>query len=368
MIALWRDIRHAARGLRRAPGFTLGTSLSEAMHEWSYNSTFCNEAIQRIESFPGVMGAGAVMGLPLSQQQIPSSITVEGRPLPEAERPTARIRVISDNYFLVMGIPLRGGRHFTPADSRHPIGHTDAAIINATMARELWPNENALGKRFSTVAGDERGIEVIGIVGDVRYGGLDTPVGYDVYFPERLFPQAEITLVVRTEDEPRAYVRGVAAEILAANDNAIITDTRTMTELSVESVAGERFAPALFFAFSAVALSLAAAGLYALVSIAASLRRRELAIRSALGAERRILSNLILRRAVVSVVLGLSAGVLLSHGFARLLASVFVSVSAAEGTTLLVSVLPLAGVAVIACSMSAWKAMRAEPASVLQHD
>ena len=193
-----------------------------------------------------------------------------------------RLRVVSPEYFSVMQIPVVSGRTFGPRDGDGEIGRPRVAVVSRSFADRFWPGEHAIGKHVGP-----RGVwrPVVGVVGDVRYSGLESDPTLDVYLPQALFPQAAITLMVRTGSDPLRAVPAVRAKVRDVDADAFVTDIRTMEQVVAASQAQRRATTLLVMAFGLLALVLAIAGVYSVVSEAVIQRRREMAIRAALGSE-----------------------------------------------------------------------------------
>lgn len=364
-----------ARVLGIDPGFnrqrvlSMTVSLPEAQYEWQRNSTFCHEVVDRVNVLPGVIRAGAIRGVPLEETRFDVYVFVEGSPnVPLVQRPLARIRVIGPGYFETMEIPLIAGRFFDERDDVGEIGHTDAILINQTMAEQFWPGEEALHRRIRLASSDYEPSEVIGIVRDVRYERLEEPPRPEVYYPDALFPQDTISLVVRTELDPNSLAAMIHQEVRRIQPDVIVTGVRTMDEVVDASVADRRFAAVLLTAFSLVAFVLAVAGTYGVVACSVAERKRELGIRLALGAQPGKVLVMIVRQGVVLCLTGLVIGLGLAWAGTRLLNAFLWGVEPTDLRTYLLATLLLAGVSTAASLFPAWRAVRANPTMVLREE
>ena len=216
------------------PGFdpenrlTMQISLPLFKHEWKHNSIFCNDVIRRVRNLPGVFDAGAILGLPMGGSALLVTLSVEGRPeIRATDLPPIYIRVVTDEYFETMGIPLIQGRKFNETDAIGEIGVNRTAIISKTMAERCWPGKNPVGRRFRI--GTIHSMQVIGVVGDVMADGVELGSTIDIYYPEKLFPQYNISFVVHTEAEPMSMIGPVREEILASDPDAHIMDAQPLT-------------------------------------------------------------------------------------------------------------------------------------------
>jgi predicted permease len=319
------------------PGFdpknllTMTISLPENKFEWNHNAVFARRVIESVGSLPSVSGATAIQGLPMRAGSFYGSGDIEGFvPRSDAEKPVWRLRVISPNYFDVMRIPIVRGRRFNAQDEEGDVGYTRNIIVSTSFANRYWPGENPVGKRIGS---PPRWETVVGVAGDVRYGGLEGDPTVDVYYPQALFPQAAITLIARTHGEPLNDVSAVRAHIRAVDSDAFVTDVRSMSEVIGESQAERRAATLLVAALAVIALVLVLAGIYSVIAQSVVQRHLELAIRSALGADAWRIVAFTMRTALTPVMIGLTSGLLGGLAVARLMASVLYGVSSLDPIT-----------------------------------
>ena len=297
------------------PGFepdnrlTMTIALPEAKHEWNQNTSFCHNVMDGVRDLPGVVNVAAIQGLPMGRNKIGTDIFIEGKPLiRESDLPNTYIRVVTDGYFETMGIPVVRGRTFQPNDSIGEIGQTRVVIVNETMAEECWPGEDPIGRRLKTFQAGSW-LEVIGVVGDVRSEGLDRPPVIDMYFPEKLFPQPHIVLVVETShNDPMALSGSTRSVIHQADPDAGITHVATMNDIIEQSQASDRYFAVLLTTLALVGTVLAMFGILLTTLFSVSQRSRELAIRICCGATPRDIVTLVvvdqLKQIAVGIVLG----------------------------------------------------------------
>ncbi len=297
------------------PGFesdnrlTMTIALPEAKHEWNQNTSFCHDVMDGVRDLPGVLNVAAIQGLPMGRNKIGTDIFIEGKPLiRESDLPNTYIRVVTDDYFETMGIPVVRGRTFQPNDSIGEIGQTRVVIVNETMAEECWPGEDPIGRRLKTF---EAGwwLEVIGVVGDVRSEGLDRPPVIDMYFPEKLFPQPHIVLVVETShNDPMALSGSTRSVIHQADPDAGITHVATMNDIIEQSQASDRYFAVLLATLAIVGTVLATFGILLTTLFSVSQRSRELAIRICCGATPRDIVTLVVMDQLKQVAIGIVLG------------------------------------------------------------
>jgi len=326
---------------------------------------FFRQLVERAEALPGVRAAGAVNFLPLAGPGSATSIVVEDHPAPPAgEEPVADVRVITPGYFRTMGIPLLHGRNFS---ARETTEMSHVVLINQTMARQLWPGKDPLGRRVTIHMKDENvPSAIIGVVGDIRHDGLDVPVRSMVYWPHPELATSWMTLVIRTGSDPLSLAPSVQRAVLELDRELPIADVRTMAQLLAHSLARVRFATLLLVLFALVALALAAVGIYGVMSYAVAVRTREIGIRMALGARAADVLRLILGRAVILVGVGLGLGLVAALALTRLMESLLYGVSATDPVTFLSIPLLLMAVALIACYVPARRAARVDPMIALR--
>ena len=362
------------RVLRENPGFnpdrllTLQVFLSPVKYpEGDSNSAIVlHEMLERVRAVPGVRSAGVVNALPITGG--PSTeFVIEGRPAPRlGDEPGADIRVADPEYFSAMSIPLLAGRSFTDHDTA---GSARVVLINETLARTFWPNANPLGQRITMKDwGPPLTGEIVGVVGDVKGSGLDATVGPMLYWPYTQFEQIFNTMVVRTDGDPLRFTAAVKDRIWSVDKDQPVSRVQTMDQILSDSVARRRLYVVLLGVFAWVALLLAAAGIYGVVSYSVAQRTREIGIRVALGAERVDVLWLIVAQAAKLALTGELLGILLALGITRLMASLLFGTSAADPFTFACVAILLSGVALVACYIPARRAMRVDPMVALRYE
>lgn len=329
-------------------------------------ANFLAEVQGRIQTLPGVEAVGAINDLPVSgQSSVNGDFNIEGRPkYKSGEAPVAEFRLITPNYFRAIGIPLLKGRLFTDSDK-----HQDQfpIIINETLAKRFFPEEDSLGKRLLVMDGEPH--EIIGVVGDARQWGLDQPPDPEIYvsFTQIAFG-ANATLVVRTNVEPASLGDGVRRAVREANADAPVSTVQTMMQVIAVSTAQRRFNTILMTSFAGVALLMATIGLYGVISYSVAQRTQEIGIRMALGAQAGNVLRMVLwsgfKLALVGIILGLFA----SLAITRVLVSLLYGVSATEPNILFAGSIFLAVIALLACYIPARRATRIDPMIALRYE
>ena len=308
------------------PGFdakdrlTMTIALPEAKHEWNRNTSFCHEVMDGVRELPGVLNVAAIQGMPMGRNKIGANVSIEGKPLIRGrDLPSAFIRVVTDDYFKTMGIPVLRGRTFIDSDSIGEIGQTRVVIINQTMAERCWPNDDPIGRRLKTFE-QGRWLEIIGVVGDVRSDGLDRPPVIDMYYPEKLFPQPHIVLITQTQhSDPLAMATSVRSCVTHADPDANITHVATLESVVARSQAIDRYFTVLLATLAAIGTALAACGVLLTTMFSVTHRSRELAIRVCCGAAPRDIVALIVGGQIKQVAAGILLGGVLCYSFVSII-------------------------------------------------
>jgi predicted permease len=326
---------------------------------------FYRRLIEQISSIPGVKAAGATNKIPLSREDLfGAQFEVEGRPgpprFPESYAP---ILWISPDYFKAMGIPLLQGRTFTEADRQQS---PPVLIINETMARGVFPDGNALGKRITT-GYPPVPREIVGVVGAVRTFGLEEKPRREIFFPY-LQGGWPTTLAVRTVGDPMAIASSVREAIRRLDENLPPYDIKTLEQRVSDSVAPRRFLVSLMSLFALLALALAATGIYGVLSYLVAQRTREIGIRIALGATAGAVLGLILKRGAILILIGTAAGLAGAIALTRLIKTLLFGVSATDPATFALIALLMVVVALIASYIPARRATKVDPMVALRHD
>ena len=324
---------------------------------------------ERLAHVPGVVAAGGVSSVPLSNMMAWGPIVVEGRAVGPNERFTnVDIRVVGADYFRVMEIPLLAGRGFTVDDTAKA---PRVAIVDQQMAETLWPAGDALGKRFRTGGIDARDdapwVTVVGIVGAVKQDALETVSRMAVYHPQRQFTPRNIAVMLRTAGDPAALASAVRQEIHAFGGGAIpIYNMKTMTQRVDESLAQRRFSTTLLAVFAILAGGLAAVGIYGVIAFVVEQGTREVGIRMALGASPRSIGFLVLRHGLQLAVPGVAAGLVGAFILTRVMGSLLFGIAASDAPTY-VSVVGLVLVtALMASYIPARRASKLDPVQTLR--
>jgi putative ABC transport system permease protein len=322
-------------------------------------ASYFDEAIRRIRALPGVESVGGIAYPPMVGYNPGVSFTIIGR---AAERELrADIQPITPDYFQAIGIPLLRGRQFTGAEMKK---QPEVAIVNNAFVKKFWPNEDPLGK-YILLQDDKLPREplvVAGIVGDVKQFGLATEPRPEIYLPMR---RDSMTLIVRASGNP-AQLAPIMRETIQRLDNRTAISLRTLEEMVDRTASSRRAFALLMGVMGAVALLLAAMGIYGVISYLVALRRREMGIRLALGAQRHDLLKLVLGQGMRLTMIGVVAGLTLALALTRFLSNMLYGVSTADPITFASIALFFAGVALLASFLPARRAMKVDPITALR--
>ncbi|MBS1805350.1 MAG: ABC transporter permease [Acidobacteria bacterium] len=324
---------------------------------------------QRLERLPGVTYAGAVTSLPLSQMFAWGPITVEGRVPPPGEKfINADIRMVSGHYFEAMKIVLREGRLFSEDDGGDK---PRAAIVDDAMAQELWPNQDAIGKRFrlGTISDkDSPWITVVGVAGRVKQYTLDADSRIAFYLPQTQYVTRAMNVVMRSSSDSAALASAVKQQVHEVNAELPLYNVSTMQERFNLSLARRRFTMLVLGAFAAISLGLAVVGIYGLMAYLTEQGGREAGIRLALGASPANIVMLIVRGGMMLALWGVCIGIGGAVVASRLMQSLLFGVDAIDGVTFLSVPALLAGVALCASYLPALRASRTDPSVSLRYE
>jgi predicted permease len=373
LIAAGLLIRSFARLQNVAPGFNPRNVLTFelALNGQRYGDKQTIENTYRqlwtaLEQIPGAMASGGTTALPLSQAFAWTPITVEGRTqLPGEKFLNADARVIGGSYFQAMEIPLRSGRFFNAEDIR---GKTPVVIVDEFMAEQLWPGQDAVGKRIHMVESEEPWLTVVGVVGRVKHESLDSDPRIAFYLAQTQYPVRAMTLVLRSRGEPSALSQAIKQQLNAIDPDLPMYSVRTMDERVTESLARRRFSMILLELLSGAALALATIGIYGVMAFLVNQGRREIGIRMALGATQHEILKLVVFKGMTIAVSGVAVGLAAALVFTRLMRSLLFGIDAADPATFGAISLLLTLVALLAIYIPARHAARIEPIVCLRSE
>jgi putative ABC transport system permease protein len=361
--------RSFVRVLNVDPGFrvdrllTMRISLPRGYNDVPAAFRFYSQLAERMKSVPGVSDASAISSLPISGGQGNGDIAIEGRPSVPGELGAAQFHRALPNYFRVMGIPLVRGREF---DERDDSSRPHVTIINESMARRFWPNEDPIGRRIRIGPPGGEWVTIVGVVKDVRQVGLDSDIRFATYDPLAQQPWVTMDLAIRAAGDPASIIAGTRAELRRMEPALLIDRVQTMEQRISGSLAPRRLNLVLFGLFAVLALVLASVGLYGVVAYAVARRTQEFGIRMALGAQQRDVLRLVLGQGLKLALLGVAIGIAAALGLARLLVSLLFGVEPTDPMTIAGVSFLLTAVALIACWLPAHRATTVSPTEALR--
>jgi putative ABC transport system permease protein len=328
-------------------------------------AAFFERLVPQLRAVPGVTGAALVSATPFTGNWDDVAYAVAGRPEPEAGRaPKALVDAVSDGYFGTMRIPVLAGRDF---DARDRAGSLPVVIVSRELARREWPGVSALGKRIRP-EGDSAWSTVVGVVGDSRQRTLGEDLRPRLYVPVLQSPEAFSNVVARATGDPLALAPSVRAALWSVDPDQPVWEIRSMDGLLARSMRQERFTMLLTGLFAALALLLAAVGVYGVMAYTVSQRTREVGIRLAIGATPAQLIGLILGQGVRATAAATVLGLAGSLGAARLIRGQLFGVAPDDPVTFVVVPAVLAGVALLACWLPARRAAKVDPVVALRSE
>ncbi|HMD30588.1 MAG TPA: FtsX-like permease family protein, partial [Candidatus Acidoferrales bacterium] len=329
---------------------------------------FFRELLPKLNALPGVVSASAVMPLPLSDNSIGTSFQIDGQPVAKSDEPGTQFRCVGAGYFKTMHIPLIAGRTFNESDTRTS---TPVVIVNQTLGKRFFPNENPVGKRIKpgiSDTGQSVMREIVGVVGDVRHRRLWRAPDPESYAPYDQVAIGGMTVVVRAAGDPRLLMPAIRKEVAAQDAELPLYGVRTLEEYVSGSVAQRRFTALLLGIFAGLALVLAAVGLYGVMSYGVAQRTHEIGVRVALGAESVDVLRLVVGQGLRLTLLGVALGWLGALGASRLLGGMLFGVSGNDPLTFGAVAAMFVAVALAACYIPARRAARVDPLVALRYE
>ena len=362
-------LQHVDPGFNPQHVLTFKMDLPYVRYSGMRQTQFFERAIKRLSHLPGVLLTSAVLPLPLDGNQVGTFLTIEGQTVTEANRPRAGYSWVEPGYFRTVGIPLIKGRDFTAADD---LKAAPVVIINETLARRFFPRQDPIGKRIKPGIGNGYKMpplrEIVGVVGDVRQYGLTSAPGPEVYVPLAQSPLGSMNFVVLTQVDSLSMVGTIRKEIAEMDKDLPFYGVKTFNQYLGQGFARPRFLTLLLGTFAALALALAAIGLYGLVSYSATRRTHEIGIRMALGAEKRDVLRLVVGQGFKLTIIGLAIGIAGSFAVTRFLSSLLYDVKPTDPVTFIAVPLILAGVALLASYIPARRATKVDPMVALRYE
>ena len=361
------------------PGFAIDRVASLQVFIWDRYTkpeqrvAFVDETLKRMEQMPDVEAAGITTALPILESSAMTSVpvTIDGRPpVPPGQEPVAQNSTATAGYFNAIGARLLRGRLFNQFDTSDSL---KVAIINDTMAKRFWPNEDPVGRKFTLQRGSrsERGpvtLEIAGVVTDLRQDGLEKIPRPEFFRPHSQSPSGSLIYVVRTRSDAAALIPALRDSIWKTSPDQPFYSVTTMDQLVSDSLKARRFNLALLGAFAALALILALTGVYGVMSFVTRQRTHEIGVRVALGAKTRDIAALVLKHGFILAIIGTLIGAIAAFALTRLMSALLFGVTATDPATFALVVVLLPAVALLACYLPARRAMKIDPLVALRYE
>jgi predicted permease len=366
-----QNLYHLDPGFRADHVLVMRTPLPRPKYEaFARRTAFHDQVLARMESIPGVVAAGYTTWVPLTNSGGATSITVEGKPEPApGNLLIPNVRIISKDYMLALCMTLVDGRLL---EQRDAAGTLPVALINQTMAKNYWPGEDPIGKRFKrgTYREESPWITVIGIVGDVHQAGPAIPARAEMYMPyqQQDFGYDPEYLAVRTSGDPMALAEIVRQQVWAVDKEQPVAGVMPLEDLVDENLASRRMQASLLSGFAGLALLLVMLGIYAVLSVAATQRTQEIGVRVALGAQPHDVLRMIFSQGFKLFLSGAAMGLAAALVLSRALVHLLFGVSAYDPASFAGVTILLAAVALFACYVPARRATRVDPLIALRYE
>jgi putative ABC transport system permease protein len=352
------------------PGYNTGHILTMSVTEvrsYSEWASFHRHALERVSAIPGVQYAAFAWGVPLTGNNWPATLEIEGQPpaTKESEKTALPMRAVTEDYFKLMGVGMLLGREFRSTDEGR---EATVAIVNQAFADRYFPHADAIGRRIWMQGRDKPAMEIVGEVSNGRTDDLTQKASPEIYLSLWQATAFSKHLVIRTAADPRAVLLAVERELRAVDPTAAIENPKTLEQIRDDSLASRTFAMQLLVGFSVVGSVLTLVGIYGVLSLSVASRRRELAIRSAVGAEQKDIRNLIFGEGFRLIASGVLAGVALAILLSRVLRTFLFEVQPSDPTTLLIVGALFVGVALLACWVPVRRAAKVDPLEALRYE
>jgi len=368
--SLWK-LLNINPGFRAENVVTCSINLPRAKYpQDGQQAEFFRRMLEQTRAIPGVESAGFVTSLPFSGSRGNSSFSIDDRPTPRVNGPSADRHQVAPGYFTAMGIPLQAGRDFTDADD---IAHPGVVIINEAAAKRFWPSENPLGKRITIgmpqevkLYGKAVSREIIGVVGNVKHEELKAEFQPEMYIPAWQLPSLGMTLVARGQTSAESLINSIRRAAQSIDPEQPVRRAQLLETAISRSVAPQRLVTALLALFAGLALLLAMVGIYGVMSYSVAQRTQEIGIRMALGAESRDVLKLIMRQGMTLALIGVGIGLLVSSALTRLMKSLLFGVSPNDPLTFVGVALLLTIVTLLAAIVPARRATKVDPMVALK--
>jgi putative ABC transport system permease protein len=341
-------------------------SVTEVQSQSSWGS-FHRQALERVAALPGIQYAAFAWGVPLTGNNWPATMDIEGQPpaVKESDKIALPLRAVTPDYFKLMGMALVDGREFRSADDDKA---PNVAIVNQAFTHRYFPQSSSVGRKFWLNGRDKAGVEIVGEIASGRTDDLTQEPSPEIYLPLWQADAFSKHLVVRTTADPRAVVVAVERELRSVDPTAAIENVKTLEQIRDESLASRTFAMHLLTGFSVVGSVLTLVGIYGVLSLSVASRRRELAIRSAVGAQQKDIRRLIFGEGFRLIAGGVLAGIALAVVLSRVLRSFLFEVQPSDPATFVFVGALFVGVALLACWAPVRRAGKVDPLEALRYE
>lgn len=344
----------------------LTMSVTEVQSRETWGS-FHRQALERVAAIPGVQYVAFAWGVPLTGNNWPATLDIEGQPpaVKESDKTALPLRAVTPDYFKLMGMALMDGREFRQTDDEKA---PNVAIVNRAFAERYFPGRNAVGRKFWLNGRDKPGVEIVGQIANGRTDDLTQAASPEIYLPLWQANAFSKHLVVRTTADPRAVVVAVERALRSVDPTAAIENVKTLEQIRDDSLASRTFAMHLLTGFSALGAVLTLVGIYGVLSLSVASRRRELAIRSAVGAQQKDIHRLIFGEGSRLIASGVVGGIALAIVLSRALRTFLFEVQPSDPMTLILVGALFVGVGLLACWMPVRRAGKIDPLEALRYE
>jgi len=358
-------LQHVNLGFDPESVLTMQISLPRAKYsDPKQVSEFYDQTIKRVAALPDVKSVGAISKLPLTGTGMSGGIVIEGCPVNPSEQLTMERRVITEDYFRTMSIPLKQGRFFTSSDWSNP----NVVIINETGAKRYWNGENPVGRHLRFEENENKWVKIVGVVGDVRQSSIEAEPKPELYIPSFYSPSHNMTVVVKLNSASTPFAASFRSEVTAVDKSQPVYNIRTMDQVVDEALAQPRFSVVLLGIFAATGLLLAVVGLYGVMTTSVANRTHEIGIRIAVGARPATIIRMILVQGAIPVLIGLGLGLFLAFALTRSLGNLLFMVPSADVGTYLMASAFFVVLMFVASLIPAWRASKLSPTvAILDH-
>jgi putative ABC transport system permease protein len=330
-------------------------------------NNFHRQALERVSALPGVQHAAFAWGVPLTGNSWPGSVEIEGQPAPAkpSDRLSIPLRSVTQDYFQLLGLPVSAGRSFRSTDDDTG---PRVAIVNQALVDRYFPQTNPIGKKVRLPGAPKPDLEIVGVVANGRTEDLTQVAEPEIYVSFWQMGAFSKHLVVRAAADPRAVAASVLRELRAVDPTAAVEKLKTLEQIRDDSQAPRTFATQLLIGFAMVASALTLIGIYGVLSLSVAARRREIAIRTAVGAERRDILKLVFGEGLRLIAGGVAAGLAASIALSQFLKSFLYGVSPTDPLILLGVGFLFVCVALLACWIPARRATKVDPLEALRYE